>query len=619
MLLGVAVIVAWAGAGLWGWRLAARAGLSSVLGRSAVAGGVAVSVFVVVTAEVARWFAHFDAGLIAAAAAGAALLWFYRSGDGSKASGPSLAFWGAAALMTLLQGYIAVRYQMHDEFHVSPGHRMAVEQLRHGLYPINLPAFPGVEPRYHYGFDVLAGALTRGFGLSADWALDLTTIALALLTSLAAGALAEAAQRELAAPLAAIAVHLGGGLAWLLLAGGDAHPRCLMQYDHASCGVIMVRPQLSYFHQHPVAIGLPLALVWLLLAWRLRKRWDAPLAVAAVLVLAALALGQILYFTLAGLAVLVTFGWLALRDRDGWADTLRLLGVLAAALVVAWTLGGMFQRPDIYEARLLVWRWPPGYPPQASLQTALRFLIANVGVGLLAVAAAPRSRAVGIVALAAIALGGMLAPQIVDYPWSADVKKFWSVAAVAGALLYAIQLDPMLAAHRWLRRAGRALLLGGGLLTAVYLVVPLPPPHTVYEPESVHRKVDPIVATVIRWLWGNGYARDQVVFAQKNIARSLAAYGGLSTVGFDLDLAGVGIRPERLRRLRSDYERARQTLDPTALKALGVRWIVLSDEELAHLGARARAALESKHGVRVVATFPSSRPLGRRRVWVVAP
>jgi len=615
-VLALVLLLALVGWSLAGWRVGAEAGADTATDRAAIAATVLVAGTLSTTAIVGRAAHSLDAGLVACAVLGVAGAVWSRRAATAPVTPPGAGMVIAVCAMTALVGFIAVRYQMHDEFHVSPGHRMAVEQLRQGLYPIHLPMFPGVEPRYHYGFDVLAGSLARGWGLSTDWALDATTIALAAITSACAGSVAIAAGAPRAAPFAAVAVHLAAGLAWLLLAGEGVHPRCLMQYDHATCGLPLVRPQLSYFHQHPVAVGVPLALGSLRLLQAQLSKPSRAVLVATIGALAALSLGQIVYFALASMGAVAGWCWLALRRHAPWRSGLTVLGIVVAAVAIGALQGGMFQRPDVYRAGLLIGRWPPGYP-QASLLEVGTFAIVNVGVSLVAIAAAARSRRFVVVSLAAMAVGGLLAPQVIDYPWSSDVKKLVSVASVAAAMCYALTLDSILEPRRWLRRASRLALLGGGLLTACYLVFPLPAPHAVYQPESKPRRIDPIVATVGRWFWSNGYARTEVIWAQRNIARALATESGLSTVGFDVDLRGVGVDPERLRALRTSYAAARDTMHPAALEALGVRWLVLSDEELDNLGSPARAALQGADHLAVVATFPSPKPRGRRRVWRV--
>src|SRR6185295_9594560 len=65
----------------------------------------------------------------------------------------------------LVYGWVANLYQMHDE-HPIFGHKSMIEQLRWGEYPPYFPPLPEQDARYHYGFDVLSGALARAYGLS---------------------------------------------------------------------------------------------------------------------------------------------------------------------------------------------------------------------------------------------------------------------------------------------------------------------------------------------------------------------------------------------------------------------------------------------------------------------
>ncbi|MCK6551635.1 hypothetical protein L6R52_37730, partial [Myxococcota bacterium] len=578
---------------------------------------------------------------------------------GVRAESVSPWLWAVMFFVAALYGYLSLRYQMHDE-HAIFGHKSMVEQLRYGEYPPYPPPFPELDARYHYGFDVLAGVLARALGLSSDLAIDVTTVALALWMSWAAAALVIDAGAARSAPFAAFVIHFGAGLSAFMLGGVEGrHPRCLVQYHHPTCGVELFPTQLLNVFQHPVSLGVPLMLCVVLVAPRLVLGQGALAALAsgaspergsaedadgvaprravkalAVVLLAGLSLGQFVYYALAALALVAAVPvWLVVRDRwssngSRWARwrpaIVRVLVVLALAHALAFLAGGMLTPTDALDPGLLVRRSRLGFPPGVNLASVGWHHAANLGLAFVLL---PAIVAVGLrrvrpttVQLFAFAMGGMLVPHLFEYVRSWDIVKFPSAASYALTMLYVIVLDaimPSTLAGVWLRRTGRVLVTGTGVLTAVLVTFPLRGELRLYELGAF--EPDPLVAQVVSWLRGNGYQREELVLAQGNVAQQLSVFGGLSVVGEDGDLFTQGYKQSLLNEKRRLANDARSTMSADALAKLGVRWLVFSDEELANLGGRARRVLEGgERGIAVVATFddPSS-PQRRRRIWRV--
>jgi hypothetical protein len=324
---------------------------------------------------------------------------------------------------------------------------------------------------------------------------------------------------------------------------------------------------------------------------------------------------------------------------------LRTLAALIVGLVVARGLGGMLQRPEVYAPTLLSLRWPPGWsgqgPSGGGLGAGLWHHAVNVGLPALALvpltARALRGRRALVGLWAALLGGALLAPQLVRYPFSADTEKFLAAATLAGSLAWAATVDAALGAVAgrpgrgpgpagpsvvlavWVRRGLRLGVVGGGLLTASYLLVPLARPHTVYDAESRPRRADRVVALAADRVWAEGYRLGELVWAQSNVARELAVFGGLSAIGFNVDYRGIGIRPERLRAVVDGHERIRRELSREALDALDVRWLVISDEELRNLGPAARAVLaEPPEWLERVAVIEPELGPRRRTIWRIS-
>lgn len=615
----------------------------------AVAIAIAISTFLTVNGLVARALKSFDAGLVAAALAAVALAVVFRRWPTAPPAGPAgggpkidkrirFGFWAALVAMTALYAILSFRYQMHDEYSLF-GHKAILEELRRGVYPAYMPPFPGEEGHYHYGFDVLSGALARAYGLSADLAIDLTTIGLVIFMCWSAAAVAVDAGAARSAPFAAVAIHLGAGLAALMLGGVEGrHPRCLIQYHHPTCDLELYPTQILNVFQHPVAVGVPLFLVFVILAPRLlgglsegqqdSRRGPRISAAILLVVLPALSFSQLVYYALGGLAAVaalpVWLRWSSGERKEKRARAIRFAGVLAATLLLGWLLGGMFASNSRLEGNLILFRRAPGYPENKPLLGMLEQYAGNLGLGFLCfpifAAAALRERRPAVVHLTAFAFGGMLAPQLFVYTRSWDIVKFPSAASFALSMLYVLVIDRWLSNRagpwRWIRRFGRGALIVTGFTAAAYLLVPLDPAVRPYDLGSY--QVESLLKKCIDWWREHGYRSDELIYAQSNIAAELAMSGGLSVVAQDADLYYHGVKNEVFDRQQSLANEVRSTMSIVALKELGVKWLLFSDEELPNLGPAAVEALEKNGAFEVVATFEDpAQPQRRRRIWRV--
>ncbi|MEE2902686.1 MAG: hypothetical protein VYC39_10155 [Myxococcota bacterium] len=538
-------------------------------------------------------------------------------------------FAGAALFcVVLLYSLTSAMYQMHDEFALF-GHKSMVEQIRNGFFPPHLPPIPESFARYHYGFDILAGLLARGLGLSSDFAIDFVSVYLASLISLASAAIvAQGEPRYRNFGFAMIAVHLGSGLAWLLLWGVEGrHPRCLVQYHHPTCGVdpFYPMPLLNVF-QHPVALGLALFLVLIVLsraALMSKQEWKRFL-VPSLLVCPALALGQIVYFALGLLAIVTALLiWFLGGRRDQIGERGKRLVVYTLVLIVgsgtAYFSGGMFTPSDVIQEGLVVRRTSFGFPENVGFVESYRQHLVTLGIGFLLLPffglVALIKRKWSVLVLVAFAHGGILVPHLWTYSRSWDIVKFPSAAAFALSLLFVIVLDGQTRMFHWLRVPLRGLLVVGGLMGAFYLLFTPEPDWRFYE--KTNRQVDPLVGQTIDWWRDNGYQKEDVVYCQANISPMLSIFGGISVIGSDSDFHYLGVKAGILH-LQSRHRRLiHKELNEQSLQALNVRWLMFSEEEVRNLGATAQKLLEGipSNRFELVAEFKSDVPGKTRRIW----
>jgi hypothetical protein len=248
--------------------------------------------------------------------------------------------------------------------------------------------------------------------------------------------------------------------------------------------------------------------------------------------------------------------------------------------------------------------------------------VVNLGIGFVLfpvlVAVGLWRRTPGLLVLLAFATGGMIVPHIWVYARSWDVVKFPSASAFALSMVYVLVIDRFLASrpspYAWLRRIGAGLLMGSGITAAAYLIVPLPSPRALYGLGLY--KSDALVKACLEWIWAHDYRRDQMIFAQSNVARELSVTGGMSVVGDDTDLYYVGIKLDFLYHQRALVAKVKASLDEGALKELKVKYLVYSNEELRNLQPAARRKLDDPNGpFEKVAEFPGATELKTRRIW----
>ena len=487
---------------------------------------------------------------------------------GSPLAGSRFASFMARALVLVVYGWMAIRTAFHDELIVF-GHRSMTLQIARGVYPPFIPAFPGSNARYHVGFDLLSGALSRLTGLSASAAIDVVSILLVVLTWVVWTEIYRSVRDEPPSAFALLLPFLAGGLAWLATWPFlGAEPRCFSQIPRPACAEwILISPPISTWFQHPVSLGLPLALYAMLVSSR---KTPFVLSVAAW---SALAIGQIAYLALAASASVAAAIYLAFVSRRA-APLANVLVPLSLALVIARFQGGFFEVDPLYAAGLVQLRDTLGYPAGHNVVHVLAALTVSCGIGVLLLPAAlwraMRERHGVAIAMGAFAAAGLLIPQLFDYLRSPDINKFPQASAFVLPLIAVLEIEPRLSAKpRFALRFG---LIAGGVVSAFFAMVPWIAGFKWAGPD----KTPPLAGLVetTAWLRANTDARELVVTSPAFGTR-LAIDSGQAVLVDDGHWSLLGLDPARTLARQTQLDRLRTDLDPATLAASGARWVIV--------------------------------------------
>jgi hypothetical protein len=358
VLLALALPLVW----LAGSSIARRAHVSAPV-RALLTPALAVSAWLLAIHVAGKLTASFTRGLCAGtlvvSLAGAAS-WLRARASVERdriASAPParlpLRMWLGAALGTAVVAPVALRWAFHDE--VFPlGHMSIAAQIQNDVYPPRFIAFPGIELRYHYGFDVVVAVVTALTRLRVDRAIDAVTIASFFYMWCLLWLAGERFVGRGRGNLVAFLTLFGGGL--LFYGTADETTRMTPFLGPRGVDGLWFNPPIfSYFFQHPFSLGLPLATAVLLLVTERGSR-DGRRYLALGLLLVALSLSQIvLYLTVTG-AVIVQEALSGPGSREarpftaalrGHISLGRLFGAAAVALIclfAATRLGGFFAR-----------------------------------------------------------------------------------------------------------------------------------------------------------------------------------------------------------------------------------------------------------------------------------
>jgi len=584
--------------------------------------GLAAAAWLLSVHFAARWAGSLRIGLLSGTSSVAAVgllgwvyaTWRQRAGSGvNREAGPR----DVAGLRTMVLSALAATaiiapmtlgWAFHDE-QLYTGHTGIIAQLQNDHYPPRHMTFPELEYRYHYGFDLAAAAVTAVLRVSPGVAIDIIT----LLTWSYTWCLLWVLGDELLGPgrgwLTAVITLFGGGLPYLLAVPDGYYVARLVTICEVG-GMDLNPPMISYFFQHPWALGLPLALCATLIILDRRSAGFVRYASLALL-LSALSYSQVVVFAALAGAIPVA------EVCSDFSFTRRRVAGVATAVVVALLIGraagGFFLPP------------PDGMGLSISLQPGVAgTLIATIvwhiltyglllPLGICGFVFLPRGR----LFLALLLAGSLGVLNLLRYAHSWDLVKFGTVAALALSIATSATVARVFA----LRPAPLGLTLGLLLLagvTADGLAFPLlfaldaeGIPMAVYH-KKPSRPPSNEDFQAIAWLRGR-VPNDEIVYRKLSAALAYDHVGGLAVPWYDGMTQTFGFSPQRMERRRRLL--VQPPPDPDVYDAERIRWFVLgpSDSLLSrHVDEwteRGRAREEARFGsLRIIRLLPRQVP-----------
>lgn len=583
--------------------------------------GLAAAAWLLSVHFAARWAGSLRIGLWAGTLTVAAvglLGWAYATwrrpagSGGDRAAGPR----AAAGLRNMVLSALAataiiapmtLSWAFHDE-QLYTGHTGIIAQLQNDHYPPRHMTFPELEYRYHYGFDLAAAAVTAVLRVSPGVAIDIITLLSWSYTWCLLWVLGDELLGRGRGWLTAVITLFGGGLPYLLaLPDGYYVARFVMICEVG--GMDLNPPMISYFFQHPLALGLPLAVCATLIILD-RRRAGFVRYISLALLLAALSFSQAVVFAaLAGaIPVAEVFSDLSFTRR-------RVAGVAAAvvvALLVGRAAGGLFLPP------------PDGMGLSISLQAGVAATLIDTIVwhvltyGLLLPLGAcgffflPRGR----LFLALLLAGSLGVLNLLRYAHSWDLVKFGTVAALALSIATSATVARVFALRPALLGVTLGLLLVG--VTADGLAFPLlfaldakGIPLAMY-PKEPSRPPSSEDLQAIAWLRGRVSA-DEIVYRKLSAAIAYDHVGGLAVPWYDGLTDTFGFSRQRMERRRRLL--VEPSPDPDAYDSERIGWFVLGpgDSLLSRYvddwTERGRARVEARFGsLRIVRLLPRQVP-----------
>ncbi len=535
---------------------------------------------------VGRFTRSFPVGLVAGtliiALAGVFLFVQQRKTKFSSKTGQRASrwMWLCAALAALGIAPTALGWAVHDELNQT-GHMSLAAQMLNGVYPPRHNTFPSAELNYHYGFDLLVAVTAALTHLRVDKAIDAVTVFCWGWSFCVAWVLGERATGSRGVVIATTLL-VGSGLP--MLCAKDRPIEFMDLLGGCSIDGIWPNPPLvSYFFQHPWALGIPLALSTILVAHERRCR-TIPRFCMIIALLVMLSLSQFTLF--ATLAPSIAAQEFFSSDIPPKRFLERLFGarfslfrgillVIAAlvALFFATRIGGFFALAANRHGPTIIVR--PQWGVTATFNGSLRWLAASFGFLIpLAFTGIFFVRRIRVLALC-LFLGSLLVINTLRIKETWDIVKFATIGAIAAGILAGVTLDRLISIKRRYVGVPLAILLFL-VTTGAGFAFPITfgwdagrlPARTPRTPAALWGPDDE-VTTFLRAHMKPG----EVMYRAKYAGTYYAVWTGLPQVWTEKHATSFGFTPERVarrERLLRDFPSA-----PEPYVSESVRWFVL--------------------------------------------
>ena len=493
----------------------------------------------------------------------------------------------------------AFDYAFHDELMIL-GHMSVAAFIQNGIYPPRHLVLPDLPLRYHYGFDLVTACLTALLHIPVDRAIDVATVLLWCPSWCLLWVLGERLAGRQHAWLTPFVTLFAGGIPLACEKAGFLIGWSLRVECRVGPTFQLNAPVISYFFQHPWALGIPVGVTAILLSTERRPTSRAAHLVVLGLVLAVLSLSEAVLFMGLLPAMIVAEAWY--EDAIEIKRALLLLGVAVMALAAAKLLGGFF-----VEA--------PGLPPLKfvlhagftdTTRDTLRWNLTNFSLlPVLAVVGFATLRR-GRLLFALIAAGSVVVVNFVRFTGSNDIMKFAALGSIALGVLSAAAIARVLPPRG--RPASPARVLAGGLLVAtltcegvVFLLLlalqSADVPATLRKEPDVLSPADIEAVTFVR----DRLRAGEMVYRGPRLTHGYAQWGGLPQPAITWSVRSFGFDPARL----DARERllVTQPADIESYRKDGFRWFVLDDSPEDRKLAGIASAWITQGKARLAATF----------------
>lgn len=521
----------------------------------------------------------------------------------------------ALALATALVAIVTVRYSIFDEVRLQ-GHIPVVEAMLRGRFPPAYIAFPDVDFRYHYGFNVLAALASLAFGAKGYVGIDALTIfcwaafAVNLLLLFSRLGIARGGWA-----LAFCFTVLSGGMSWLLVAKHDGGTGMLFQLPNWQQMFIfgrVIHPSfIMYFFQHPISLGLLFFLGMLACFQRWAETGERRAYWTGVFLLGAMSLAQVMLFATSLAALGVVFAVRFFRPEIPKArNCLAGLGVLLGALALALALGGFFQWSPGAESQPLRFTWPPGYlrnefyargRPIAWWQ-GLTWYFSGFGLALFWIPLAwwralRATRIFPVLFLLAFGAISAAIPHFFQYAFSWDIVKWFFAFEFSGRILAAWAFWPWVARGAARQALAWALVLFGMVTPLRFLG------ELAFRSGASFTRAELRVAGYRRPEWRGAFAAltQRMIAAPENYGMvwgssstsvSLAMATGFPMAQLDFNTVAMPVGRQRIADRQAVLKTLAENPSRPLLQELGLRWIVFSCAEAKGLSPAAKRLLQ---------------------------